>query len=91
MAFDIGANIGKYTVVVGKFCKQVIAVEPRLAIEAYLRDNAAQNGLTNCELVAAGLSDTDGTAKLYLSPSAEGGTSNFTFVAELSPSGGGHI
>ena len=42
VAFDIGENIGNHTVVLAKFCKQVIAFEPRLAIEAYLRDNMAQ-------------------------------------------------
>ena len=89
VAFDIGANIGNHTVVLGKFCKQVVAFEPRLAIEEYLRENVVQNGLTNCELVAAGLSDSEGTAKLFLSASAEGGTS--TFVRELSDAAGGDV
>ena len=81
VAADIGANVGNHTVVLAKFCARVICFEPRLNIEDTLRKNVDQNGLTNCTLVAAGLSDAAGAAPLYLGDNAEGGST--TFVHEL--------
>jgi FkbM family methyltransferase len=81
VAVDIGANVGNHTVVMGKFCSRVVSFEPRLIFEDTLRKNVEQNGLENCTLVAAVLSDKAGTAPMYLDGAAEGGTT--TFVREL--------
>ena len=77
IAADIGANIGNHTVVLAKFCARVMCFEPRLNIEDTLRKNVDQNGLTNCTLVAAGLSDKADVAPLYLGDNAEGGSTTF--------------
>ena len=63
---DIGANVGNHTVVMAKFCSRVVSFEPRLIMEDWLRKNVALNNLSNCTLVAAGLSDKAGTAPMYL-------------------------
>lgn len=77
VAADIGANIGNHSVVLAKFCARVTCFEPRLNIEDTLSKNIEQNGLTNCTLVAAGLSDKASIAPLYLGDNAEGGSTTF--------------
>jgi FkbM family methyltransferase len=85
VAADIGANIGNHTVVMAKFCARVLSFEPRLIFEDHLRKNVEQNGLTNCQLVAAGLSDKSGIAPMFFDGVAEGGTT--TFVRALAGAG----
>ena len=77
VAADIGANVGNHTVVLAKFCARVTCFEPRLNIEDTLRKNVSHNALTNCTLVAAGLSDKADVAPLYLGDNAEGGSTTF--------------
>lgn len=86
---DIGANVGNHTVVMAKFCSRVVSFEPRLIMEDWLRKNVALNNLSNCTLVAAGLSDKAGTAPMYLDGAAEGGTT--TFVRELADTSRGSV
>jgi len=86
---DIGANVGNHTVVMAKFCSRAVSFEPRLIMEDWLRKNVEQNNLSNCTLVAAGLSDKAGTAPMYLDGAAEGGTT--TFVRELADTSRGSV
>ena len=69
VVIDCGANQGTYTcafaTAVGP-TGRVIAVEPIPQQTARIRGNVALNAAQNCEVVQAAISDTDGTATLYL-------------------------
>lgn len=47
---DVGAHVGKYTVTMAKYCKEVIAIEPDPQNFAYLKKNVEINGITNVQL-----------------------------------------
>lgn len=69
---DIGANIGVYTVAIGARFAKVLAFEPHPVISQLLALNVDINGLHNVDQLNYGLSDRDGTAKLW-----EGDAGNF--------------
>jgi FkbM family methyltransferase len=68
VVFDIGANIGVYTLVmsrqVGDYGR-VYAFEPQHQEFNKLRENVSLNRLANVRLMACALSDQPGTATLY--------------------------
>lgn len=69
--FDIGANIGLYTVMLAKgvgSAGHVYSFEPYSQVAAYLLENIESNGLTNVTLVKKGVSDTVGTAEFHVFP-----------------------
>jgi FkbM family methyltransferase len=67
--FDVGANVGLYTVMLAKAVGkrgQVIAFEPMRESFAHLQDNLILNGLTNVRCFQNALGESAGEAKLYL-------------------------
>lgn len=62
--YDIGANVGYYTLSAAAAAPRgrVIAFEPLPRNLAYLRKHVEMNRLTNVEIIAAAVSDTEGTA-----------------------------
>jgi len=68
-AFDIGANVGIYSVAMGRAVGRdgmVVAVEPDTTNVSRLRDNLALNGLTNAEIVEAVAGEHDGIVDLQV-------------------------
>jgi FkbM family methyltransferase len=71
VAFDVGANIGIYTLLLAGCVKsggRVFAFEPDPQNFPWLRRNAEQNGLDNVELVSAALGATADEMTLYQDP-----------------------
>jgi len=69
--FDVGANIGIYTLVASRIVGQtgrVVAFEPSIQSFPGLQRNVALNSLTNVIAFRAALSDKRGTARLYHAP-----------------------
>lgn len=85
---DIGANIGFYSLVLSKAQPEltVISFEPNPRLYELLRQNIAVNQLkqVTCEPVA--LSDTDGTARLFLNKSDMSASLRDDFDANLTDS-----
>ncbi len=71
---DIGANYGLYTlsmaVKIGESGK-IWAFEPTSYVSECLAKSITENNLNNIELIKAGLSDHNGTAKFFTSPNSE--------------------
>jgi len=79
VVFDIGANIGIYTVALAQktgFKGKVIAFEPEEKSHQRLAENVQLNGLTNVMLIKKALGDTNGKSQLYLGDT----TGNFSLV-----------
>jgi FkbM family methyltransferase len=73
--FDIGANIGIYTVIAARRVGargKVIACEPEPANFALLQQNVADNGFTNVVVNAVAVADRAGTMTLHLSRANKG-------------------
>ena len=69
--FDIGANIGWYSLVAGTTLKgsgRVVAFEPEPTIGAILERNIVRNGLQNVEVVRAAVADREASARFVTTP-----------------------
>jgi FkbM family methyltransferase len=65
IAFDVGANVGFYTLLLARGVGptgRVIAFEPNTANVALLRKHLRLNRIDNVEIVEAAVSDKEGTA-----------------------------
>lgn len=60
--FDVGANVGYYTLLMARRAGRVFAFEPNPRNVGYLRQHLALNGITNAEVVEAAVSDKTGLA-----------------------------
>jgi FkbM family methyltransferase len=71
---DIGANIGKYSILVGKKYPQnkIIAIEPELDNLKLLHKNISLNNLDNVIICPFGAYSKEGKSKLYLSSESNG-------------------
>lgn len=67
-AFDVGANVGVYTVAIARAVDngRVVAVEPDAATMRRLRANLGRNSLDNVLVIEAVASECDGTAELHV-------------------------
>lgn len=77
VVFDIGANIGWYSIIIGKLKKnaKVYAFEPIPQTFKFLKKNIKLNRLENVILFNLGLSDKSGKFTLYFSPERTGNAS----------------
>lgn len=82
---DIGANVGFYTLVLSKTQPdlRVIAFEPNPRLQALLKKNVAANRFEQVQCEPLALSDTDGTALLYLNRSDMSASLRADFDANL--------
>ena len=69
---DIGAHIGKYSVMLAKKCKKVISIEPEKNNFEILKKNVTLNSFKNIILLNCACSDKKGYLKLYISETAGG-------------------
>ncbi len=73
--FDIGANIGWYSLIAGKILERsgrVVAFEPEPTVGAILERNILKNRLTNVEIVRAAVADQTTSASFVTSSSNVG-------------------
>lgn len=85
-AFDIGANVGRYTTPLAGLFKTVYAFEACEETRVTLRKNIEENKITNVIITEEAVSDVDGEIKLYLqndNPTNKGGNSISFNVAKL--------
>jgi FkbM family methyltransferase len=71
-AFDVGANVGVYTVAIARAADNgvVVAVEPDTVTIGRLTANLARNSLDNVLVVEAVANESDGTAELHIADDA---------------------
>jgi FkbM family methyltransferase len=62
VVYDVGANVGAYTVLAARHCAEVHSFEPDQANLAHLRRNVALNNFTNCAVIDAAVGSRDGHA-----------------------------
>ena len=60
--YDVGANVGYYSLIAARRCKTVYAFEPLPENFCYLRRHVQINGLTNCNLIEAAANNAPGMA-----------------------------
>jgi len=53
MVWDVGANVGFYTLLAAKMASRVIAIEPLPENLSYLKKHIRLNGISNVEVIAA--------------------------------------
>ena len=82
---DIGAHIGRYTLVAAKNVAKVVAVEPNLANFSLLEENIRLNGFTNVIALPLALSDKPGKRRFYLASGADTATSSLEPTWKLDP------
>ncbi len=75
---DVGANIGNHALVLSLYCGEAIAFEPGSRAYALLRRNIEANPDAAATAYRVGLSDHDGTARLFLD--AEGSLGRSSLV-----------
>ena len=84
IVFDIGANIGWYTVNIPKLVKgvKVFSFEPVYKTFRYLKENIKLNNITNAQIFNFGFSDEEEEITFYYYPEGSGNAS----IANLSKS-----
>jgi FkbM family methyltransferase len=69
VAFDVGANIGYFSLLLARSARLVVAVEPVAANAARIRASAALNGAA-IEVVEAAALDRSGSVRIELGPTS---------------------
>ncbi len=69
IAFDVGANIGFYSLILSKLVKKVVAFEPEPMNLKLLNKNIHENKIRNIEVI--GMAVSDNTSKLHLGLSTD--------------------
>jgi len=67
ICMDIGANIGYFTILLGRKCREVYSFEPEPSNFMLLENNTELNNLHNVDLLKAAVSDSTEPKTLYLS------------------------
>ena len=73
VVWDVGANVGIYSVLMSKRVSRVVAFEPVAATVERLERNLALNDASNVTVVNAALSDVPGEAVMVTMPGGAGG------------------
>ena len=83
VVYDIGANIGVFTMFFAKYAKKVVSFEPFPNSYKQLEKNIEKNGLGNVRGCETAICDSNGTGRLFFPAYAENETSQ-TALASLS-------
>lgn len=68
VCFDVGANMGFYTVLMARVAKSVVSFEPALSMHQRLRRHIELNHLSNVVAERLALSDHRGQGTIYVTP-----------------------
>lgn len=71
---DVGANIGRYTILLASRYLRVISVEPEPNNMFALKGNVQEAGLSNVSFIQCAVSDMNHTVNLYIGPHSGGHT-----------------
>ena len=71
---DVGANLGRYTIMLSSNYKKVIAIEPEPSNMKHLKRNLLPAGIDNVDLLQIAISDREGYVNLYLARHSGGHT-----------------
>jgi len=71
---DVGANLGRYTIMLSSNYKRIIAIEPEPSNMKHLKRNLLQAGINNVDPLQIAISDREGYVKLYLARHSGGHT-----------------
>ena len=80
IAYDVGANLGQYTLHLSKLCEKVIAWEPDQRSIKLLHKNIKANKLKNVQLLSTAISD-----KMKTVPFVDAKKPNLSRIDELTP------
>lgn len=81
IAFDVGANVGYFTLLMAKRASRVFAFEPNPRNAALLRTHLSVNHITNVEVIEAAVSDRSGFAHFH----GEGATGHLSHTGHSVP------
>jgi FkbM family methyltransferase len=68
ICFDVGANMGFYTVLMARLAQSVVGFEPAISLYDRLRRHVELNRLRNVTTERLALSDRHGEGKIYVTP-----------------------
>ena len=80
---DVGANLGRYTIMLSPNYKRVIAIEPEPNNMQYLKRSIQQAGLKNIRLIQKAISDRNGPINLYLARHSGGHTIKTEYYSDF--------
>ncbi len=73
---DIGAHIGRYTLMAARYASKVIAIEPEPSNFSLLRENVALNGFSNVVTLQPALSMDQRRSQFYVARIGDTATSS---------------
>ena len=65
LVFDIGANMGLFSLLAASRGAQVISFEPSRLLASRFQENVEFNGVANIRLIAVAVSDRSGSTSFY--------------------------
>jgi FkbM family methyltransferase len=68
VAWDVGANVGLYTMIAARIAGRVVAIEPLPENVAYLAKHLSLNGISNVDLIQAAVCDRSGVTTFNAGP-----------------------
>jgi FkbM family methyltransferase len=83
VVWDVGANLGVFSVLAGQVAEEVVAIEPVPWTVARLADNLDQNGLGDAFVLPVALGAVDESDRPLTIERADVGTQTATFDSEL--------
>jgi FkbM family methyltransferase len=86
--FDLGANVGQFSLFCAPLCKEVHAFEPVPFTFALLRRSVEMNRLVNVRVNQVALSDRNGTIEMFVAPTDNLGASSIQPHSEWRQSDG---
>jgi FkbM family methyltransferase len=80
---DVGAHIGRYTLMAAQRGARVVAIEPEPSNFSLLRENIELNSFSNVTTCQCAVSDTSGRKVLFLGDNGPGDTATSSFNSAL--------
>jgi FkbM family methyltransferase len=76
VVIDVGAHIGRYTLMAARYASKVVSIEPEPSNFSLLKANIELNGFANVVALPVALSNSRGTQKFYLAAEGDTATSS---------------